>query len=54
MNKLILAAICAELTLPAFKVADAPLNCVSLDTISVLMGTIPLLTGLSSQQSVPI
>ena len=48
------AATCPELTRAALKVADAPLNCVFMDTIIVLNGTIPLLTGLSSRASVPI
>jgi len=48
------AATCHELTRAALKVADAPLNCVFMDTIIVLIERIPLLAGHSSRAFVPI
>jgi len=48
------AAICPELIMGAFKVADAPLNRASTDTISVLIGMKTLFTSHSSRQRGPI
>jgi hypothetical protein len=48
------AATCPNPNQPALRVADPPLDCVSVDTIVLLNGRIRLLNGLSTGVSIPI